>query len=140
MQIGMSGAAAGNGKGKANQFTAVERTNDLAADLLADHKHAQRHQIHIVKIPDFFLQRDAGIEFFHAVTFSDCDLIRSQKVGAHDLGPSSVLACCHKASISSRLASSSVRPWCRNCSSSQPKRRLNFLLVLRNADSPSTER
>ena len=73
MQVGMAGPAARNGKGKAHQFAAIESADDLAPDFLADHEHAQRHQVHIVKLPDFFLQRDAGIEFVHAVTFSDGD-------------------------------------------------------------------
>src|SRR5690349_21956547 len=91
MQIGMPGAAAGNGKRKTHQLAAVESPNGLSADLLADHEHAQRHQVHVIKIPDLFLQGDAGLEFFHARTFADGNLISPGHGGAHSFGSSSVL-------------------------------------------------
>src|SRR5579859_7580664 len=140
MQISMPGPGAGDGKGKAHQVVALEGPNGLAADLLADHEHAQRHQVHVIKIPDLFLQGDAGLKFFHAGTFADSNSINPGYGGAQSFGPSCALACCHKASISSSVASSRVRPCSRSFSSSQLKRRRNFLLVLRRADSGSTER
>src|SRR6267154_1414418 len=140
VQVGMTGTAAGNGKGKAHQVVPVKSSNSLAADFLADHEHAQRNKIQVAEIPDLFLERHAGIEFIDADAFTNSDLFSSRHGGAQDLGTSSVFACCHNVSISSRVACSSVRPCCRNCSSSQPKRRRNFLLVLRRADSGSTER
>src|SRR5580765_4492601 len=131
----MARPAAGNGEGKTDQLAAIESADGLAADFLADHEHAQRYHIHIVILPDFFLQRNAGVEFIHAFTFSDGDLpgllFGPWDGGAQGLGSSSFLACCHRASISSRVASCRVRPLARNCSSSQPKRRRYFLLVLR---------
>src|SRR6185369_15846247 len=139
-QISMTGAAPGDGEGEADQGTAIESANNLAPDLLAHHEHAQRNQVNIVKIPDLFLQRDAGIQLIHAVTLANGDLFRAGDSCTHFWVPSSVFACCHKASISSSVACSRVRPCRRNSSSSQPKRRRNFLLVLRNADSGSTDR
>ena len=140
MKIWMSGAAAGNGEGKTDQLAAIECADNLPANLLADNEHPQRNQVNIVKIPDFFLQRDAVLEFLHAFTLANGYRADFGDRDAHFAVPSMVLACCHKASISSRLACSSVRPFLCNCSSSQPKRRRNFLLVRRKADSGSTER
>src|SRR5438270_7083955 len=155
VQIRMAGARAGNGESKADQLAAIKGADDLPADFPADHEHAQRDQVHVVKIPDLFLQRDAGLELFHAVALANRNLSDSWHRGAHLAGLlqgsiaesasklahySRLLACCHKASISSSVASCNVRPCLRNCSSTQPKRRRNFLLVRRNADSESTER
>src|SRR4029077_4690169 len=140
MEIGMPCPAAWNGKRKPDEFAAIERANDLPANFLTHNKHAQRNQINIVKPPDLFLQGNAGIEFIHAVAFSNGNLFGPGDGRAHFLVSSSALACCHRASISSNVACSSVRPCWRNCSSSQPKRRRNFLLVLRKAASGSTER
>src|SRR6266571_4815997 len=138
MQVSMPGPAAGNGKGKAHQLVALESSNGLATDFLADHEHAQRDQVHVIKIPDLFLQGDTGFEFFHASTFADGNLISPRYGSTQSFGSSRDFACCHNASISSRVACSSVRPCSRNLSSSQPKRRRNFRLVLRRADSGST--
>src|ERR1043166_1390288 len=140
VQVGMTGPAAGNGKRKSYELAAMEGADGLATDLLADDKHAQRHQVDIVKIPDLFLQGDAGLELLHAGTFADGNLICPGYGGAQNFGSSCVLACCQRASISSSVASSRVRPCSRSFSSSQLKRRRNFLLVLRRADSGSTER
>src|SRR6185437_11552437 len=139
VQISVPGAAAGNGKSKAHQITAIESANNLSADFLAHHEHAQGNQVNVSKIPNLFLQRDAGVEFVYALALADDDLTGFRHHHAH-FSTSRLLACCHKDSISSSVASSSVRPCLRNCSSSQPNRRRNFLLVRRKADSESTER
>src|SRR5690349_5990449 len=91
MQVSMPGAAAGDGKRKAHQLAALESPNGLAADLLADHEHAERHQVHVIKIPDLFLQGNAGLELFHDRTFANGDLISPGYGSAQSLGPSSVL-------------------------------------------------
>src|SRR5215831_9729613 len=83
VQVGMSGPAAGDGKSKSYQLAAMEGANGLTADLLADDKHAQRHQIDVIKIPDLFLQGDAGLEFFNAGTFADCDISGFRRHCAH---------------------------------------------------------
>src|SRR5882724_9449295 len=140
VQVSMTGTAAGNGKGKAHQVVATKSSDSLAADFLADHEHAQWNKVQVAEIPDLFLERNAGIEFIDTDAFTNSDLFSSRHGGAQVLGTSSVFARCHNVSISSRVACSSVRPCSRNCSSSQPKRRRNFLLVLRRADSGSTER
>src|SRR5215470_11832177 len=119
VQIRMAGARAGNGKGEANELIAVECADDLSADLAADDEHAQRNEIDIIEIPDFFLERNAGLKLLHAVAFADGDSIDTGHCGAHRVGPSIVLACCHSDSISSSVACSSVRPCLRSCSSIQ---------------------
>src|ERR1051326_3197577 len=140
MQVRMAGARAGNGKGEADQLIAVESPDDLATNLAAHDEHPERDKVDIVKIPNFFLQRDAGLQLLHAVALADGNLINAGHCGAHFAGSSMVLACCHNVSISSSVACSSVRPCRRNCSSIQPKRRRNFRLVCRKADSESMER
>src|ERR1700759_295024 len=139
MQICVAGAAAGNGKGEANELRAIECADDLTADFLAHHEHAQRNEINVVKIPDFLLQRHAGIELVNAVAFSYGDGLGLGNCG-HFFAASRVFACCHRTSISLAVDSSNVFPCARNFSSTRPKRRRNFLLVLRKADSGSTER
>src|ERR1051326_4355237 len=140
VQIGMAGARAGNGEGEAEQLGALKGADDLPTDLPADDEHAQRNQIDISKIPDLFLERNASLKLFQAVALADGDPVNCGDGGVHAGRSSRLLAFCHKVSISSSVASSSVRPCWRNCSSIQPKRRRNFLLVRRNADSESTER
>src|ERR1043166_4447853 len=108
VQIRMAGAGPGDGEGKANQFIAIECADDLPADLAADHEHAQRNQVHIIEVPDLFLQGDTGLKFLHAVAFADGNSVDTGNRGAHRVGSSIILACCHKASISSSVASSSV--------------------------------
>src|SRR5215472_13796962 len=75
MKIGVAGARAGNGEGKADEVIAVERADDLPTDLAADDEHAQRNQIDVIKIPDLLLQGDAGLKFLHAVAFANGDPI-----------------------------------------------------------------
>src|ERR1041384_5150201 len=104
VQIRLTGAGSGDGEGKTNQFITVERADDLPTDFAADHEHAQRHQIDIVKIPDFFLQGDTGLEFFHAVAFTDGDSIDAGHGCAHFAGSSWTLACCSNDSLSSSLS------------------------------------
>src|SRR5438270_7962284 len=140
MQVSMSGAATGNGKGKANKIVAIKCPDSLTANFLADHEHAQRDQVKVTEIPDFLLECNAGIQFLDAGTFANGDLFRSLPGDAQGSATSRVLACCHRASISSRVACSSVLPCSRKRSSIQLKRRRNFLFVLRRADSGSTER
>src|SRR5579864_2201131 len=114
MKVCVTGPAARNGKGKAHKIIAMKSTNGLPTDFLADHEHAQRNQVQVAEIPDFLLQGNAGIELIDANTFTNRDLLGPLLGDAQRFGASRVLACCHKFSISSRLACSSVRPCCRS--------------------------
>src|SRR5262249_46135876 len=142
VQIRAPAPLAGNGKGKAHQFVilaGIESADNLAADFVADHKHAQWNHVHVIKVPHFLLQGYAGPELIEVAALADGNPFHAG--GGHGQFLSSrVLACCHKLSISSRFASSRVLPFARNCSSSHPKRRRNLRLVLRSADSGSTAR
>src|SRR5438270_9605510 len=140
MQVSVTGAATGNVKGKANKIVAIKCPDGLPANFLADYEHAQRNQVNVAEIPDFFLKRDTGIKLIDAGAFANGNLFGPVLGDTQGCGTSWVLACCHRASISSRVACSSVLPCSRKRSSIQLKRRRNFLLVLRRADSGSTER
>src|SRR5215472_10631812 len=65
MQVRMAGTRAGNGKRKTDKFLTVKGADDLPADLLPDDEKTQRHQVHVIKVPNFLLQRDARSEFFY---------------------------------------------------------------------------
>src|SRR5882724_638654 len=99
MQIGICAAGARNGHCEADQIVAVERAENLSADLCGNDKQAKRNQIHIVEIPHLFLQSNAGFEFADAMA------------GTDDGNPYLLfLACWHNASISSSEAVSSLLP------------------------------
>jgi len=83
---------------------------------------------------------DAGLEFVHATAFADDDLVRPGCTGAQRRPSSESLACCHSDSINSNGASCRDVPQSFNFCSRKPKRRRNFRLVRRSADSGSTER
>ena len=68
VQVDVASARAGNGEREADHGVPLEGTHYLAADLVGDDKHSQRHQFRVGEIPDFFLQCNAGAEFFDAVT------------------------------------------------------------------------
>src|SRR5262249_3031583 len=117
---------------------AIKRAQELAANLLSHHEHAHRYQVGIGKTPHFLLQGHAGSDFFDVLaTSNDKPLFFRRHV--YLLLSSSVLACCHSVSISSRFDSSSFLPRPRSSVSRCPKRRRNLRLVLRNADSGSTD-
>src|SRR5579871_5760966 len=100
----MTGPATRNRKSEAHKIIAMKSSNGLPTDFLADHEHAQRNQVQIAEVPDFFLQRDAGIELIYANAFTNGDLLGPALGDAQGFGTSRVLACCHRASISSRVA------------------------------------
>src|SRR5262249_8707411 len=83
MQVSVASASAGNGKNEAYELViplAVESADDLAADLLAYYEHAQRHQVDIVEIPHFPLQRNAGLELSDALALADDDPVCRRRV------------------------------------------------------------
>src|SRR5258708_34339259 len=104
MRFGAAPARAGKPQRKTKQFTAVESTNDLSANLLADHEHTQRNQITVVKIPHFLLQRDAGGELINAVALPDSNLAGPGYGRTHFFPTSIICAFSHKSSTSSKLA------------------------------------
>ena len=75
MQVRVSPARARYGEGESRKLVAIESPDDLSADLVGHHEHSERHQVGVRKIPDFFLQGDAGREFICAATMPDRDAI-----------------------------------------------------------------
>ena len=69
----MTGAGAGNGKSETDHLLALECPHYLAPDLFSNHKHPERHQLGIAKVPNFFLQRHTGSHFIETVTLADGD-------------------------------------------------------------------
>src|SRR5215472_10889093 len=59
VQVSATGTRPGNRESKTDQIRAVESSNDLTADLLADDKEPQGNQVHVVETPYLFLQSDA---------------------------------------------------------------------------------
>src|SRR3954469_945444 len=131
MKIGISAARARDGHGKTNEFLTIKRADNLTADLCRDNEKPQRDQIDVVKIPDFFLQGDAGFEFADVLAGAD------DRCGRRHSVP---FASCHNDSISSREAFSIFWPRSLSFVSKYWKRRRNLRLVFFNADSGSTAR
>ena len=71
VQVDVSGAGTGNREREADHDVAVEGAHHLAANFVGHHEHAQRHQFRVGKVPDFFLQGDAGAEVFDAVAAAE---------------------------------------------------------------------
>ena len=120
MKIGMSAPRARQGQGERHQLPIVECADDLPADFLRHHKHAQRHQFGFGEIPDFFLQRNAGRQFIQVVALADHHRALghpASRLPARSSSCNLSLACCHSDSSSAIEACCGPRPEARNCSS-----------------------
>src|SRR5581483_4119838 len=141
MQIDMTGSRTGNGERKANHCVALERSHHLASDLVRHDEHAQRDQVCVAKIPDLFLQDDAGAKLVDILASAQFDLVhRHALCSPAPPAFSYFLAFCQSDSSSSTEAWSAVRPDSCNRSSIHWNRLLNLRFVLRSADSASTDR
>src|SRR5215470_17558284 len=141
VQVSMSTTRARDGEDETDHviiLLAIKRAQELAANLLTDYEHAHRYQVGVGKTPDFLLQGNAGFDFFDVLAAPNDKSVIARSHG-YLLLSSSVLACCHRVSISSRFDSSSFLPRRRSSSSRCPNRRRNLRLVLRRADSGSTD-
>ncbi|PYX92464.1 MAG: hypothetical protein DMG71_17970 [Acidobacteria bacterium] len=72
----MASTGAGNGKGEADHFLALERSNYLAANLVSHDEHPKRHKLGVGEVPNFLLQRDTGSHFVEPVTLADANRSR----------------------------------------------------------------
>src|SRR6202171_82422 len=134
VQVNMSGARTRHRECESDHLVTGEGSHYLPSHFFGDYKHAERHQFRVGKIPHFFLEGYAGAQFLEALAMANDDRIGTQRNFSWSL------ACCHSDSSSSIVAWVGVRPVSDKLFSIHWKRRLNFRLVLRSADSGSSDR
>src|SRR5438105_14976515 len=107
MQISVASTGAGNGKGEADHFLALERSNYLAANLVSHDEHPKRHKLGVGEVPNFLLQRDTGSHVGEPVTLADAN--RSRWCSRH-FGSSGCFAGCDRDSKSAMVPCRRGRP------------------------------
>src|SRR5262245_5764418 len=117
MQIARAiGLDTGNGEEERDHAIAIVCAEGMTANFIGDDEETLGQQLDVGKSPDFLLQLD-----------------RFLKLGDLCQGPQfdhSALACCHSASISSKVALPGVLPPAARPRSTWEKRLRNFALVL----------
>jgi hypothetical protein len=75
MKIGVPASGSGNREGEPNKTGIVKGSDYLPANFAGDHKHSDRNQIGIRKIPNFLLQIDACLKLGNLFTVAQLDRI-----------------------------------------------------------------
>src|ERR1700692_317592 len=105
MQIDMAGTSAWHRESEANHLMAIESAHHLSAHFIGHDEHAQRNQLSIGKVPDFFLQSDAGAQLIEAPAVAN-----QNSRPTHECR-SCCLACRQRDSSSSIVAPSKLVPF-----------------------------
>src|SRR5271168_1991707 len=139
VEVGFAVPVAGQRHGETYQGVAVECPDHLAANALRHHEDTPWDDVAVAVAPDLKLQNDATLKVFEAGKGLDANV--GLRAGFHGLGGSlaAFLAWFHSKSSSEGVeaARASVLP---AADSIATKRRRNFALVARKADSGSTLR
>src|SRR5260370_20046422 len=100
MQVDVAAAGAWDRERKPHHDVTIKGAHHLATNLVGYDKHAERHQLRVGKVPDLFLQCDAGAKFFDAVADAEHDRIDAHRLLAAKASP--LIASSRKTAFSSR--------------------------------------